>query len=50
MDKYDDHYHMKKLWKNQWLIKKIDEKEGEELKQTYNHYLALFGEKKRYYE
>ena len=30
---------MKKLWKRLWLIKKIDEKEAEELKKIYNHYL-----------
>ena len=32
-------YYMKRHWKNLWLIKKIDEKESEQLKQIYNHYV-----------
>ena len=27
------------LWNNRWLIKKIDEREAEELKKIYNHYI-----------
>ena len=30
---------MRRLWKNLWLIKKIDEKEALELKKIYNHYI-----------
>ena len=33
------HCYMRRLWKNQWLIKKIDQKESEELKKIYNHYI-----------
>ena len=32
-------YYMRRHWKNQWLIKEIDQKESEELKKIYNHYI-----------
>ena len=30
---------MKRIWKLLWLIRKIDQREAEELKKIYNHYL-----------
>ena len=33
------HYWMKRHWKNQWFIKKINQKEAEQLKQIFNYYI-----------